>query len=114
MLKFGSLHLYSDAMVALRWIVCSEIPHSIRYISIRTQTARTLIQKHGIKLHYIEMQLNPADLLTKELDKVYYNIPLWITVPSCIRERDYPIFKEINFETEIGNHENFIYTNAVV
>ena len=58
---------WSDAKVALSWI-CSDIPHSIHYISSRTKKAKILIVKYGIKLHYIESQLNSADLLTKDFD----------------------------------------------
>lgn len=92
--KFASIHLWSDAKVPLSWI-CSDNPHSIQYISNRTKKAKNLIEKHGIKLHYIESQLNPADFLTKDFDKVYHELPLWMVGPQCITEREFPIFKEI-------------------
>ena len=111
--KFKSLHLWSDAKVALSWI-CSDIPHSIQYISSRTKKAKILIEKHGIKLHYIESQLNSADLLTKGFDKIYHELPLWMSGPPCIREKEFPVFKEIEFKEETGNPDQSIYVNAVI
>ena len=36
--SFTSIHLWADAKVPLSWI-CSDIPHSLKYISSRTQKA---------------------------------------------------------------------------
>ena len=65
-------------------------------------------------MHYIESQLNPADLLTKDFDKVYHELTLWMIGPPCITEREFPIFKEIKFDEEIGNPEQNIYGNVVI
>ena len=34
--------------------------------------------------------------------------------PSCIREKDFPVFKEIEFKEETGNPDQNIYVNAVI
>ena len=71
------------------------------------------MEKYNIKLHYIETKLNSADLLTKEFDKVYHEIPLWTSGPPNIREIKFPVFKEIDFELESGNPDTNIYVNVV-
>ena len=110
--NFTSLHLWSDAKVALSWI-CSDVPHSLQYILTRTQQAKALIEKHNIKLHYIETQVNPADLLTKDFNKIYHELELWTKGPQCIRENEFPVFGEIKTVEEIGNPCQNVYTNTV-
>ena len=110
---FKSLHLWSDAKVALSWI-CSEVEHSLNDISNRTRKAKILIEKHDIKVHYVESQKNPADLMTKSFDRIYHELPLWMEGPDCIRQKVFPVFKEIKFNEEIGNPEQNVYSNAVV
>ena len=83
--SFTSIHLWADAKVPLSWI-CSDIPHSLKYISSRTQKANTIIGKHDVKLHYIESGSNPADYLMKNFDKIYHVLPLWMNDPDCIRK----------------------------
>ena len=111
--SFASVHLWADAKVPLSWI-CSDIPHSLKYISNRTQKANTIIGKHDVKLHYIESGNNSADLLTKNFDKVYHDLPLWMNGPACIRKNEFPEFKETNYNKEIGNPDQNIYVNAIV
>ena len=108
--KFESIHLWSDAKVPLTWITQAN-QHSVQYIQSRAKQARTLIEKHNIKLHYVESKLNPADLLTKDFNQVYSNLPLWMRGPPCIREQDFPIFKEIEIKEEHGNPDQNIYVN---
>ena len=94
---------------ALSWI-CSDI----HYISSRTKKAKILIEKYGIKLHYIESQLNSADLLTKDFDKIYHELPLWMSGPPCVREGEFPVFEEIKFKEEIGNPGQSVCAGAVI
>ena len=110
--KFASTHLWADAKVPLSWI-CSDIPQSLKYISNRTQKANIIIGKHDVKLHYIETSSNPADYLTKNFDKIYYALPLWMNGPDCIRQSEFPLFKEIEYEKEVGNPEQNIYFYAI-
>ena len=110
---FESIHLWSDAKVPLSWI-CSKTEHSLQYISNRTKKAKALISKYNIKLHYIESENNPADLLTKGFDKIYYELPIWMEGPNCIRQDVFPIFKEVEFEAEVEKPQQDIYVNAVV
>ena len=37
-----------------------------------------------------------------------------MTGPLNIREQDFPVFKEVKFETESGNPDQNIYANAVI
>ena len=83
-------------------------------IYIAGQKAEILIEKHNIKLHYVESKLNSADLLTKYFEKLYYGLPLWIQGPPCIREQEFPNFKEIEFNEELGNPNQNIYANVVI
>ena len=108
--KFESLHLWSDAKVPLTWIT-SDNQHSVQYIYSRTKKARSIIEKHNIKLHYVESKWNSADLLTKDFTQVYSELPLWMQGPPCIRELEFPIFKEIEVKEECGNPDQNIYSN---
>ena len=100
----------------LRWPYpgSHQTTNTVQYIHTRTQKARILIEKHNIKLHYIESKLNSADLLTKDFDKIYYDLPLWMRGPPCIREQEYPVFKEIEVKEEIGNPDQNIYVNLAI
>ena len=73
-----------------------------------------MIEKHDIKLHYIETQFNSADLLTKDFNKIYHELELWTKGPQCIRDSEFPIFKEIKVKEEIGNPSQNVYANTVL
>ena len=109
---FVSLHLWSDAKVPLSWI-CSTFNHSLQFINNRTQRAKQILEKYKIKLHYIETQKNPADLLTKEFDKIYYKLSLWTQGPDTIRAIEFPEFKTVDYEIGNGNPDNNVYVNIV-
>ena len=41
-------------------------------------------------------------------------MPLWMQGPPCIREQEFPVFKEIEFKEEFGNPDQNIYANVVI
>ena len=62
----------------------------------------------------MESKSNSADLLTKDFNQIYSDLPLWMQGPPCIREQEYPIFKEIEVKEECGNPDQNIYSNLTL
>ena len=63
-IEIQSISLFSDSKISLGGLVSNSITQKL-YFSLRNTESRSIIQKHKVKLYYVESSKNDADLASK-------------------------------------------------